>query len=258
MSMTVWNPNLYLKFRKERTQPARDLLRLIDLDAPAKILDVGCGPGNATSLLAERWPKASITGIDDSPEMIAKARQDYPDIIWLSRDAAGDLSDLTRFDLVFSNAALQWMPNHDLLLPNIFSLLGKGGVLAAQVPNNFDSPVHRAINDAVHSDKWQSYFTEGIRHHYHSAETYYRRLTALTPNVKLWETIYYHVMNSLEDIRQWYRGTHLRFYLGLLPGEKRDEFEDEIRVLIEKDFQPQPDGKILFPFRRLFFIAVKE
>lgn len=256
--MTEWNPDLYLKFRRERTLPAHDLLSLIDLKNPSKILDVGCGPGNATILLAERWPKASITGIDASAEMIAKARQDYPQVTWLIRDAAGDLSDLTRFDLVFSNAALQWMPNHEVLLPNIFGLLGKGGVLAVQVPNNYDSPVHLAIRKVTDSPKWREYLTADIHHYYDSAATYYRQLTPLTPNLKLWETIYYHVMDSLEDIREWYRGTHLRFYLGQLPEDKKNEFENEIRELIADHFQPQPDGKILFPFRRLFFIATKD
>lgn len=256
--MTAWNPELYLKFRKERSLPAKDLLSLIALKNPTKILDVGCGPGNVTNLLSERWPKASVTGIDTSAEMIAKARQDFPKITWLIRDAAGDLSDLTRFDLVFSNAALQWLPNHDLLLPNIFNLMGKGGVLAVQVPNNSDAPVPAALREVSRKERWRRYFTPPIQHYYDSAETYYRQITALTGKLKLWETIYYHVMDSFEDIREWYRGTHMRFYLGRLPENLQNDFENELDGLIEQHYRPQPDGKILFPFRRLFFIAVKE
>lgn len=253
-----WNPGIYLKFRDQRTRPARDLLDRVQLDSPARVLDVGCGPGNSTRLLAERWPGAETIGIDSSEAMIRQAGEEQPEGKWLVLDAAGELSALGRFDVVFSNAALQWMPDHEGLLARLFALVNDGGVLAVQVPNNDGSPLHTAVRRTVESAAWRERIPTRSRQVFDSAETYYRLLSPLTGVVDLWETIYYHVMNSHADLLEWIRGTHLRQYLSQLPdAAAREDFEGGIMRIAAGQYPVQANGKILYPFRRLFFIAEK-
>ena len=251
-----WNPERYLEFAEERTRPARDLLTRVAVDRPARVLDVGCGPGNSTALLAARWPDAAVIGMDSSPAMIDRAKQEWPDREWLLRDAGGDLSDLGRYDVVFSNAALQWIPNHERLVSGLFGLLEQGGVLAVQVPHNADSPMHRTVRRVAESPAWRMFFAEGFRQIYDSPETYYRYLCRMPAETDLWETVYYHLMNSVDDILAWSRGTLLRVYVENLPDARTVErFEREVMELVTPHYQTQPDGRVLFPFKRLFFTA---
>lgn len=254
--MTDWNPALYLKFGNERTQPAYDLANRIPTENPERILDIGCGPGNSTDILAGRWPKAEVTGIDSSASMIEKARNDHPALRWIEKDAGKDLSDLGTFDIVFSNAALQWIPDHDRLIPHIFSLLKKDGILAVQVPNNGNSPMQTAARTTASSTKWKKYFATDSFQIYDSPETYYSQISPLTAHVQFWQTIYYQIMASHESILEWSRATFMRPYLDSLPGDaERKTFEDDILQIITPAYPLQKNGKILFPFKRLFFIA---
>lgn len=255
----AWNPDVYLRFREERTQPARDLLARIAAAKPARVLDVGCGPGNSTILLAERWPDAEVVGIDSSPEMIAKAKKDHPGLAFRQISAGDDgVLALGAFDVVFSNAALQWIPDHASLLRRLFALVKDGGVLAVQVPNNGDSPMHKAVRAAAASAEWRDRIAEGQAQTYDSAETYYCYLSSLDATVNIWECIYYHVMGSLEDLIDWQRGTHLRQFLDQLPDDKtREELVDTVRTLATGLYPAQPNGRILFPFQRLFFTVHK-
>ena len=142
--MNKWNPDLYLKFADERTQPSYDLISRINIANPANIVDIGCGPGNSTKALRERWPQAHILGLDSSKEMIAKARVSYPQGDWVLADAANWKTDV-KYDIVFSNATLQWIPNHERLLKTLFDCINTAGVLAVQVPANNSSPLHQAL-----------------------------------------------------------------------------------------------------------------
>ncbi|MFA6697585.1 MAG: methyltransferase domain-containing protein, partial [Eubacteriales bacterium] len=144
-----WKPNLYLSFERERTQPSIDLMTRINLDKPYRIIDIGCGPGNSTNILKLRWPEAELIGLDDSEAMIQQAKEKYKDIKWVLADATGDLSSLGTFDIVFSNAAIQWMPNHPALIKNMFKLLNKGGVLAVQVPYTEEMPIHTDLQKLI-------------------------------------------------------------------------------------------------------------
>ncbi len=259
--MQTWNPALYLKFKDERTQPARDLLATVDAENPRRVLDLGCGPGNSTILLAERWPDAIVTGIDSSAAMIRKARADYPadrfpKLHWTEKSADTDMADLGHFDVVFSNAVLHWIPDHDRLIPRLFALLGKDGILAVQVPNNTDSPLHTAVRDTARSAKWKDRLPSEPSFTYDPPETYYRQLAPLTPDVRLWQTVYYHLMASHQDIIDWSRGTYMRPYLDQLPDDAtRQDFENDILATIIPAYPQQENGMILFAFRRLFFIA---
>lgn len=257
--MTNWDPNLYLRFEKERTQPARDLVAKIENLAPARILDVGCGPGNSTLALGDRWPKAQLVGLDSSPQMIEKAQASYPDIQWVCADAGQDLSRLGRFDLVFSNAAIQWIPDHPALLANLFSLLDAGGQLAVQVPNTQDMPVQTQLRQLAATVTWQPHFA-GLAGNasYHPPAYYYDILSGLSPAVQLWQTEYFHVLPSAEDILAWYKSTGLRPYLDCLPDtEVQEAFLQQYLEKLRASYPPQADGRVLFPFRRIFFTAQK-
>ncbi|MFO7611239.1 MAG: methyltransferase domain-containing protein [Clostridia bacterium] len=253
-----WNPGLYMKFQDERTLPARDLISRIALQSPKRILDVGCGPGNSTSKLREKWGSAEIIGIDNSKTMLEKARLDCPDSNFILMDANGDLSGLGTFDIIFSNAALQWMPGHHELLNKLIRMLNKGGVMAAQIPNSSAMPIQTSIMDAAKRIKWRRNFTNfsnGLN--MHEPGYYYEILSCLKVEFTLWETHYHHVMENHRSIIEWYESTGMKPYLDRLPENMRGDFKTEVLELIKKRYPMQSDGRILFPFRRVFFTAVK-
>jgi trans-aconitate 2-methyltransferase len=252
-----WNPDLYLKFEKERTQPVKDLIFRIEKENPARIIDIGCGPGNSTIQLKKRWPDAFILGIDSSTEMIDRAKRDYPQLEWRVYDANNDLSPLGKFDLVFSNAAIQWMPNHKELLKRFFGILNDNGVLAVQIPNVTYMPVHLAVQETA-KGRWSDYFAgidDGLE--YHELTFYYDALCSLARCVDLWETHYHHVLPGHEAIIEWYSSTGMRPYLEKLTGEEKQRFLQSVLAKIREGYKVQEDGKVLFPFRRLFFVAYK-
>jgi len=255
--MSDWQPNLYLEFGKERTQPSIDLVTRIDVDNPKRIIDIGCGPGNSTAVLKARWPQAEIVGLDNSPAMIDNARLKYPAIDWLCADAAGDLSALGKFDIVFSNAAIQWMSEQETLLPKLFGLLNRGGVLAVQVPCTEHMPIHTELEKLATTVQWEARFADmASSYSTHQADFYYDTLCNLTADIDLWETRYFHIMNTLADIVKWYSGSGLRPYLDCLPDlPSRTGFLKAYENLLKRDYPVQANGKILFPFTRIFFIA---
>jgi len=257
--MSDWTPDLYLTFSKERTQPAIDLAARIQTRQPRRIIDIGCGPGNSTKILKERWPFAEITGIDSSANMIDEASDKYPDIEWVCADASGDLSHMGLFDVIFSNAAIQWMPNHDKLLRNLFDMLNPSGVLAVQTPDASHMPVHVELAKLAFSDKWANKFTgfSGTHSTYH-ADFYYNIIAGLSNMIDLWETRYFHVMNSHAEIVDWYRSTGLKPYLDCLREESlRAEFLFDFKRAMTAVYHMQANGKVLFPFTRIFFIVKK-
>jgi trans-aconitate 2-methyltransferase len=257
--MTDWNPKQYLKFRNERTQPSIDLVARIMINAPKTIIDIGCGPGNSTQILYGKWPNADIVGLDSSQKMIEKARQDYPGQKWVVGDAAALDTD-QKYDIVFSNATLQWVPDHHSLMPRLFNVLNKTGVLAVQVPANNESPLHKVLLSVAQDRKWKRYTSSCEKLlTYHNVEYYYNVLISLTENFDVWETTYHHVLESHEALLEWYRSTGMKPFLERLPDDvARAEFEKEILMQCKSFYPIQTDGKILYPFRRLFFTAKKE
>lgn len=256
--MQTWDPEQYLRFEKERTQPSIDLVARIPLDDPKNIIDIGCGPGNSTQILRRRWPHAGIVGIDKSEKMIAKARADFPDQTWRIADVATMETD-TQYDLVFSNAVIQWIPDHNKLIPRLFGFVKEGGMLAVQVPANYESPLHQIILAVARDSKWSS-FTSGCGKllTYLPAEYYYNLLVSLTRDVAMWETTYYHVLESHQDLVSWYKGTAMKPFLERLTSEKmRGEFEQEVLRESKGHYPLQSDGRVLYPFKRLFFTARK-
>lgn len=259
--MPTWNSEQYLKFASERTRPAADLVQRVALDAPARVVDLGCGPGNSTAVVAQRWPGAKMTGIDSSATMLAAARSEHPQWQWEQSDitswvgaAAGDAN---KWDLVFSNAALQWVPDHAGLFGPLFAAVAPGGALAFQVPYTLEVSHQRRMRAIA--EAWQARFTHRPAiWHVETAEFYYDCLAPSARRVDLWITDYAHVFGGPEAIVEWYRGTGLRPYLEALPDEaSRNAFLDDYLKAITPDHHRQRDGRVLMYFRRLFVIAYR-
>jgi len=256
--MPTWNPAQYLKFTDERTQPCRDLVARIAVAQPRRIVDLGCGPGNSTAVLAERWPDARITGVDHSADMIRAAREKYPKVAWQQVDLA-DWTASEPVDLVFSNAALQWVGDHARLIPHLFEQVAPAGALAWQVPCNMDAPAHQIMRDLTASFEWRGHFAETVREwHVHEPAFYYDLLAPHAARLDLWRTEYLHVMESPAAIVEWYKGTGLRPFLDRLTSPADQErFLGDYLHEIERAYPRQPDGRVLFPFHRQFVIAYK-
>ncbi len=259
MKTNDWDPKLYLKFSDERTQPSIDLVNRIRFaKAPENIIDLGCGPGNSTQILAEKWLNSKITGLDNSASMIEKAKSDYPKQEWIIADAATFISK-KKYDLVFSNATIQWIPGHKRLLERMLDLATENGVLAVQVPKFRDLAIWQAIDKVSKSGKWAKVTKECDEiFTYEETGFYYDILSKLVPVVEMWETTYIHIMDSHPAILEWSRSTALRPYLGRMKSEaEKKEFESDLLGEIRKKYRAQSNGKVLFPFKRLFFIAYK-
>jgi trans-aconitate 2-methyltransferase len=256
--MIDWNPQLYLKYKDERTQPSIDLVSKIKIENPKSIIDIGCGPGNSSQALVKKWPQSKVTGMDNSPAMIEQAKKDYPDQTWLLRDAVN--LDLERkYDLVFSNAVIQWIPNHNKVIPSLFSIVNKNGALAVQVPDFKTMPVNVAIEKVAASSKWSSY-TDGCEELLtcHNADYYYIILSSLNAHFEMWETIYFHELESHEALIEWFRSTAMKPYLNKLPREdKKIAFENDVLEECKKSYPVQFNKKIILPFSRLFFVVYK-
>ena len=256
--MPQWDAELYLKFANERTQPSLDLINRIILENPKRIIDLGCGPGNSTQALRRRWPNASVVGLDNSPQMIETAKQTYPEGIWEVGDAESwTVRELV--DLVFSNAMLQWLPDHARLCRHMFDQVADGGALAVQLPYHYDSPLHREIIEVSKDPAWngrmQSARTALTRE---PASLYYDTLQSVASRVDLWETTYHHVVAGPEAVVEWFRGTGLRPFLeALLSDDERHHFEAMLLERYAISYPRRPNGKVLFPFRRIFFVAYR-
>lgn len=253
--MSDWNPQLYLKFKKERTQPVYDLIARIELE-PKKILDIGCGPGNSTAELVSRFPEAEITGIDYSGAMIERAENECPGAKFLVCDAGGDMSGLGTFDLVFANASLQWIPDHERLFKKIFSMLRKNGAIAFQIPQFDLMPAARAIDAAASLPEFRGFFenfSSGMV--YYSDKFYYDIASSFCGEVFMWSTEYYHVLDSHEAMVEWFKSTALRPYTDKLPKESLRSFFLKIQEKLQKCYPRQKNGKVLLPFKRLFILA---
>ena len=250
-----WDPAQYLKFAGHRLRPALDLLNRIDLSAPGHVYDLGAGAGNVTRLLRARWPEARITGVDDSAEMLAKAAAESPDITWQQADL-GTWRPSHAADLIYSNAALHWLPDHARLFPALFEALAPGGVLAVQIPRNFSAPSHTSISEAARNGPWRAKLEPLLRPApVHEPDVYYGLLAGKAKSIDMWETEYVQALEGKDPIKEWVKGTWLRPLLDALDGREREEFEAAYARLVARAYPPRPDGRTLFPFRRLFMIA---
>lgn len=253
-----WSPTQYLKFADERTRAARDLLAQVPLASARRVYDLGCGPGNSTSLLVDRYPGARITGIDNSPAMIEAAHCALPHSDFEQADLRfwqpGDGPEL-----LFSNATFQWVPDHIAVLERLLSGLTKGAVLAVQMPDAFGEPSHRMMAMAAAREPWAGILPDaaGARDGIASPREYYARLKPHCARFDIWHTIYNHPLDGVSGIVEWLRGTGLRPYLDHLPPNRREAFLADYRSLIADAYPELDGGKILLRFPRLFFVAVR-
>ena len=256
MSTGDWNPELYRRFEDERTRPARELLARVPLAAPRRVHDLGCGPGNSTELLAERYPDADTVGTDNSEAMLVSARKRLP----ACRFELGDIATwrpAAPADLIYSNAALQWVGDHETLIPRLLDLLAPGGVLAIQMPDNREEPTHRAMRDVAELAPWSALIGDAamVRTKILTLTDYYDLLAPGSAMVDVWRTAYQHPMDAPAKIVEWVSGTGLRPFIDPLPATERASYLAAYEARIAEAYPKRADGKLLLAFPRLFIVA---
>lgn len=255
--MPSWDPAVYERYKAYRDRPALDLLlRLPAHLGPHEIWDLGCGTGEHAALLARRHPAARVYGLDSSEDMLAEARARNAGVDW----RLGDISEFALeqpVDLIFSNAALQWLPGHGELIPRLASLLAPGGVFACQMPIAYESLHHQVLREVADEGPWAP-LTRSARviQPTPSMADYHRWLSLYCGDIDLWNTTYLHVLEGPDPIIEWMGGTALRPYLDVLQdAELRTAFLEALKAAMTAAFPPEADGTTLFPFARLFWVA---
>ncbi len=253
-----WNPSIYLSFAAYRARPAEDLIARLDLNAPGAIFDLGCGPGTLTRKLKDRWPAHAVIGVDSSPAMLAEAGRKYGerDIAW----HAGDIGAWTAAEpaaLVFANAALHWVPDHEALFPRLMKNVEPGGLLAVQMPLTAEAPYHACIRRTLDLPRWRARLADVPSHDPPgNAASYYDLVSPFAAHVDIWNTRYHHVLADASAVTAWASGTALVPYLTALDSDpERQGFLSDFTVAAATAYRPQPDGKVLFTMDRLFIVA---
>lgn len=249
-----WDPDRYLGFHDLRLRPALDLLARVPLTAPERIVDLGCGPGNVARVLRERWPEAALCGVDQSVAMLARAQEVLPDARWIEADLSG-WSPALPVDLVFSNAALHWVDDHPALFARLAGMVAPGGVLAVQMPANFDAPSHRLIRELAAAPAWGNCLGEVRMGAVLETGAYHRLLAPHFKVVDLWETTYVQQLVGEHAVLDWLMGTTLVPYLDRLDPSAGVAFATALKPLLASAYPVQDDGSVLFPFKRVFMVA---
>ncbi|EKZ6359723.1 trans-aconitate 2-methyltransferase [Klebsiella aerogenes] len=248
--MADWNPSLYLKFADERTRPAAELTARI-VQQPVKLaVDLGCGPGNSTALLRAAWPEARIIGVDNSAAMLAQAAKALPDCEFITANIE-DWQPSEPADVIYANASLQWLTEHQTLFPRLVRQLANSGVLAVQMPDNWQEPSHTLMRQVAE----ELGFPERGRQPLPSVQQYYDMLTNSGCEVDIWRTTYYHSLESHQAIVDWLQATGLRPYLQDLDEAEKNVFLERYLTLLQQHYPLQCNGKVLLLFPRLFIVA---
>jgi len=259
--MLDWNPALYRRYEDERTRPAQELLARVPLTEAAHVVDLGCGPGNSTELLVNRFPRAQVTGTDNSEAMLVSARERLP-------GARFELSDIATWappskeeapDLIYANASLQWVPDHEKLIPRLFDALAPGGVLAIQMPDNRQEPTHRLMRAVAAEAPWAEPIGDAdrLRTLLLDLGGYYDLLAPRAASVDVWHTIYQHRMADAASIVEWVRGTGLKPFVDRLEPTLQASYLAEYERRVNEAYPARADGKRLLAFPRMFIVAQK-
>ena len=250
----VWSPSIYMTFGDERTRPAIELLARIRSEHPKRVVDLGCGPGNSTAVLAARWPNAKLEGLDSSPDMLAQARQSQVRAEWIEADLAS-WSARTKYSVIFSNATLQWLDSHETLIPRLLGFLEKGGTFAFQVPHNMDAPSHQLMRETAASGPWASKLKNVREVAVLSPSDYFEVISTYGAGSDIWETEYLHVLEGEDAVYKWVSATGLRPFVQALADDERAAFIADYKRELNRAYPRRQDGKTLFPFKRLFVVA---
>ncbi len=258
---TCWDPTQYQKFSDHRLRPALELLGRIPLDASGLIYDLGCGTGEVTRIIAERWGAAKVVGLDSSDEMLKKAKVGGGRIEWMKAEVS-EWKPEAPPDLIFSNATLHWVRDHRFLFPKLLGFLPPGGCLAVQMPLSFNAPSHRLMRETL-ADGGEGGRPIGTpelrktvsRRWVEDAEVYYELLAGRVGHLDIWETEYLQVLEGEDPVLEWVKATGLRPVLNGLEGAERERFLQIYRQRLRQAYPQQADGKTLYPFPRLFIVA---
>ncbi|TWD79014.1 trans-aconitate 2-methyltransferase [Kribbella amoyensis] len=257
-SSPVWSPEQYGKYADERGRPFADLVRRVGAEEPAVVVDLGCGPGSLTATLLDRWPAASVHGVDSSPAMIAEAEKLAADRLTFE---VADLREWSApagsIDVIVTNATLQWIPEQLDLLPTFVEAVKPGGWLAIQIPGNGDAPSHAILRELANTAPYAEYAAErSLRAEVPSPATYIDVLSGLGCSVDAWETTYNHLLPGDNAVLEWVKGTGARPVLQSLPDDLRQRFEAEYGARLAEAY-PRREYGTLLRFRRIFAVAHK-
>jgi trans-aconitate 2-methyltransferase len=256
--MADWSAAQYLKFEDERTRPSRDLLEQIPLAEARRVVDIGCGPGNSTERLVRRWPQAEVIGVDTSADMLRQARERLPGRTFIEANVAHWVPP-ENTDVLFANAIFQWVPGHLRQLQRLLGALTPGCVLAVQMPDNLDEPVHVLMREIALLEPWRTTLAEtaAVRDALPKPGVYYDALGPLCSRLEIWHTIYNHVLDDAAAIVEWVKGSGLRPFVDPLDPPERKAYLAEYTARIVSSYLPQADGKVLLRFPRIFIVAVR-
>lgn len=256
--MREWDAKGYEKFEGERIRPSIDLVNRIMIESPKKIIDIGCGSGMSTKVLANRWPEAKIIGLDNSNTMLKQAQELGINVEWIFKDCNESLEEFNKVDVIFSNASIQWLNNQEQVIENWFKALNPEGVIAVQIPLFEQMDMNKCITEISKEKRWQPYFKEVESKTYHSfsQEWYYNIVSRYSDHIDMWETDYYHVLDNHEAIIEFCRSTAFRAYSNALNDTKlEEEFINNVLQRTKTYYKLQENGKVIYKFKRLFIVA---
>lgn len=255
----AWDPAQYLKFEDARLRPALELLAHVSTAAPNLVIDLGCGTGHITLRLAERWPDATVVGVDQSAAMLVEARAaDVAGRVhWIEAELSGWVPGAP-VDVLYSNSALHWLDDHDEMFPRLVSWLSPGGILAVQMPRNFPEPTHTCIDEVARSGPWRDRLEQLLRPDpVAPPEDLYDLLATEVAELDIWETVYLQVLAGEDAVTEWTRGSVLRPLLAALEPGEQAAFLERVAACHRGAYPPRDDGTTLLPFRRQFVVATR-